>query len=273
MSDIKRVVKAGLVTGLCALGVCGLEKKYKFSRRLAEFAHSIEGVPFPGAMLYAFLATKQLRTLYASIADEIAASGHFERILDIGTGPGYLPIEIALRDADAVISGIDPSNDMVQIAEANARASRVGKNVDFGVGGPLSLPYPGRYFGMVTSVNVLHHWKNPSAVFDEVHHVLVPGGQFWICDYRHEIPIEQWESIRARLPLQLRIPFAVGPVASAIAAYSKDEMVALAERARFEEVLAEERTFTLFGEPMPVFNLIKMRKPLHTRDTAAPGEQ
>jgi len=262
MSKLSIRIRAGIAAGLCALGPCGLEKKYKFSIRLADLVRSIEAGPFPGTRLYAFMASRLMRPLYAAIADEIVSAGHRDRILDIGTGPGYLPIEITLRDPQAHVSGIDQSEDMIKVAKANANADKVAKSVHFAQGDAAMLPYPGRYFDLVVTANMLHHWSNPKAVFSAVNHVLAPGGEFWLCDYRDDISAEVWESLRAKLPIRCRIPFAVGPIASAMSAYGEAELLRIAAETKFEVVLLEQRTFTLFGQPMPLFNMLKLRKPL-----------
>lgn len=265
MTKVGKALKTGIMAGICGLGLCGLVKKYNLSSRIADFAHSIDAVPFPGTRLYSFLASRQMRTLYAAIADEITEADGFERILDIGTGPGYLPIEIAMKNPDTCVSGIDESPDMIQIADANSHASRVGKSVDFAVGEPANLPYPGRYFNLVTSVNVLHHWKEPLEVFEEIYHILVPGGEFWIYDYRHDISEDEWTALREKLSPALRVAFMVGPMASAKAAYSSDELLRIASQTRFENPSLEPRSFMLFGYEMPVFNALKLKKPDQTR--------
>lgn len=269
MGNLKKTLKAGIVAGVCGLGLCALAKKLNLPSRIAELAHSVEAVPFPGTRLYSFLAAKQLRPMYAVIAEEIASGEQFERILDLGTGPGYLPVEIALRNPAARVSGIDESRDMVQIANANAHASRVTRSVEFSMGDPTDLPFPGRYFDLAVSVNVLHHWKEPLAIFEEVFHVLVPGGQFWIYDYRRDVPQEAWESLRGKLSLVLRTVLLFGPVASSRAAYTKDDLLKMAEQTHFEGPKVEEVTLPLFGHPMPAFNLLKLHKPEQNEDLEA----
>jgi len=266
MGTLKKTLKAGIIAGACGLGLCALARKLNLPTRIAEFAHSIEAVPFPGTRLYAFLAAKQLRPLYAAIAEQIAATDRFERVLDLGTGPGYLPVELALREPAACISGIDESSDMIQIANANAHASRVTRSVEFSIGGPTNLPFPGRYFDLAVSVNVLHHWKEPLAVFEEVFHILVPGGQFWIYDYRKDVPAKTWESLRSKLSFALRTALLFGPIASSRAAYSKDDLLKMAEQTHFEHSKFDEVALPLFGYSMPVFNLLKLHKPEQNRD-------
>jgi len=266
MSTLKKTLKAGALAVACGFGLCAVARKLKVSDRLAEFAHSVEGVPFPGAALYTFLSARQLRPLYSEIAEEIVSADHFERILDLDTGPGYLPIEIAKRDGAVSISGTDRSADMVRIAEADARAARVSRSIEFATGESGNLPFPGRYFDLVVSVNVLHHWPDPMAVFDQVFHILEPGGQFWIYDFRREAPEELWESLRRKLPAYLRILFTMGPMASWKAAYSEKHLLQLASQSHFEDPILEPGTFTLFGRKMPVFNRLRLTKPAHVKE-------
>lgn len=262
MSRLGRTIKTGITTGLCAFGSCGLERKYRFSKRLADLARSLETFPFPGTRFYTFTAWRLLRPLCASIADEIVSAGHFTRILDIGTGLGYLPIEIAHREPNMHVSGIDESQEMVDAAKINARTSKVEGSVHFVQGDPSNLPYPGRHFDLVVIVSVLHRLRNLKAVFDEVNHVLEPGGEFWLCDYRNDISVDVWESIRAKLPIKFRVPLALGPMALAMSAHGEAELFKMAAESNFEVLVFEERTFSLFGQPMPLFSMLKLRKPL-----------
>ena len=54
----------------------------------------IERIPAPFASLYE-KATRLVREVYyAQVAEEVVSKLKTGRILDLGTGPGYLPIEI-----------------------------------------------------------------------------------------------------------------------------------------------------------------------------------
>ena len=54
-----------------------------------------ERMPCFAAGLYDRVARAAINTYYSRIADEITATVDSGNILDVGTGPGYLPIEIA----------------------------------------------------------------------------------------------------------------------------------------------------------------------------------
>ena len=262
MGKLAKALKTGIVAGACGVGLCALARKLKLSSRVAEVAQSIEAVPFPGTRLYTFLASRGLRPLYSAIADDITGTDRFSRVLDLGTGVGYLPIELAMRNS-ATIVGVDPSPDMIRIANANALAYGVAKEVEFATGDTVNLPFPGRYFDLVVGVNVLHHWRAPLAVFEEVFHILVPGGQFWIYDYRKDVPPETWESLETKLPFFQRLGLQFGPIASSKVAYSEPELLTLASKTHFEEPIIEKVTLPLFSQPMPVFIRLKLHKPAH----------
>jgi len=262
MAKLAKTLKAGIVAGVCGVGICAVARKIKLSSRVADLAQSVEAVPFPGARLYTFLASRGFRPLYQAIADDIAKGEHFERILDLGTGVGYLPVELAKRDAACVV-GVDTSAEMIRVANANALASGVSKVVEFAAGDIANLPFPGRYFDLAVAVNVLHHWRDPLAVFEEIFHILVPGGQFWIYDYRKGVEPEAWRSLESGLPFLQRLALQFGPVASSRAAYSENQLTALASKTHFENPEIEKLTLPLFGKPMPVFLRLKLHKPAH----------
>lgn len=266
MNRWKRTIKGIVVAGACGVGLCALAKRYKLVDRLADLAQNVEGVPFPGGRLYSFLAGRQLKSLYGEIAQEIANSEVEGKVLDIGTDMGYIPIYLATLNPSLAVVGLDISGDMVQIAEANARSEGVSGKPEFGVGDPTNLPFPGRYFDLAVSVNVLHHWSDARAVLEEAYHVLSPGGEFWIFDYRQDIPEELLAELGEKLPPHRRVLFELGPVSAARSAPGEREIVKMAGDAHFEVLSAEERSLTMFGERMPLFTKIRLRKPTVVRE-------
>ncbi|MGB9587349.1 MAG: hypothetical protein ACPL7O_04140, partial [Armatimonadota bacterium] len=59
MRVVKKVVKVVLVAGVVGIGLRAVSRKLKLPSRIADFAHSVEGVPFPGTKLYSFLAARE----------------------------------------------------------------------------------------------------------------------------------------------------------------------------------------------------------------------
>jgi len=266
MGKLGKAIKTGLMVGASGLALYSIARRLKLTNRIARALQDVEAVPFPGTRLYAFLAAKQLRPLYQEICREILEEKKFKRVLNLNTGPGYLPIELALQDNSIEVTGTDPSPDMVQIARANARAEDINEQIHFAIGDSSNLPFPGRYFDLVISVNVLHHWKNPVQVFEEAYRVLTPDGEFWVYDYRKDVPAEQFQALAKDLPFYLRAQFQLGPFASWQAAYDKEEMCRIASHAHFSDPVIEDCVLPLFGKPMPIFVRLRIRKSGHKDD-------
>lgn len=100
-------------------------------------------------------------------------------ILDLGSGTGYLAIEIARKASSLHVYGIDLSRRMVEIARGHARGV---DNARFVLGNAARLPFKDNSIDLVVSTGASHHWKTPGLVFVECHRVLKAGGQAWIYD-------------------------------------------------------------------------------------------
>ncbi len=70
--------------------------------------------------VYDFASRRLLRPVYRRLADDIAAvAPEGGAVLDAGTGPGVLLVELATRRPDLRLTGIDLSADMVEAARRN----------------------------------------------------------------------------------------------------------------------------------------------------------
>src|SRR3954454_24718209 len=85
-----------------------------------------------------------LRGLYRAVAAQLVHSvPPGGSILDVGTGPGRLLVEIALRRPDVRLIGIDPSADMVRRAQDRARdAGLADGRIEVHTAAAESLPFP-----------------------------------------------------------------------------------------------------------------------------------
>lgn len=165
----------------------------------------IEGIPHFGAYLYSIIARKSplLKDLYRNVAEEVIKELDSGKILDVGTGPGYLPLEIAKRTTDIEITGIDLSPTMVKIATKNAKSMRLSQKVKFKVANASSLPFENEYFDFVVSTVSFHHWLQPVKCLKEIHRVLKEKGKAWIYDINHELSEEVKRDLRNKYGLLL----------------------------------------------------------------------
>jgi methylase of polypeptide subunit release factors len=81
----------------------------------------VEGIGWPCSSFYSVISRGRLiNDIHESVTQEVCDEMSKGKILDIGTGPGRLPVKIALRNPDLDVYGVDLSDAMIKIAEENA---------------------------------------------------------------------------------------------------------------------------------------------------------
>lgn len=100
------------------------------------------------------------------------------RALDIGTGPGGIPLKIARRNPNLRVLGVDRSEAMIQAARNAAREHKSAGRVRFLLSDANRLCFPDATFDLVFSNSLLHHLADPVGVFREMARVARPGG--WV---------------------------------------------------------------------------------------------
>lgn len=132
---------------------------------------------------YDFAARRLLRGFYRAVAGDIARSApEHGSLLDVGTGPGVLLMELASRRPHLQLVGIDLSPDMVAAAERNLQV--YGDRATARVADVCELPFPDESFDLIVSSMSAHHWDHPEAAVAELARVLRPGGRVYIYDFR-----------------------------------------------------------------------------------------
>jgi ubiquinone/menaquinone biosynthesis C-methylase UbiE len=142
----------------------------------------IERIPGPLASSYEKATRLAIDIYYRKVAAEIVSEFEQGLILDLGTGPGYLPIEIVKSAANVKIVGIDLSRRLIEMARRNAQKSGFSERLTFAVGNAGGLRFDDASFDMVLSTGMLHSLRDPVKVFKEICRVLKKGGQAWIFD-------------------------------------------------------------------------------------------
>jgi SAM-dependent methyltransferase len=105
--------------------------------------------------------------------------------LDLGCGPGQIPIMMAERWPGLRITGLDAAPAMID--QARKDAARAGVAISFqvlrlGPHGEARLPFDEASFDLVTSNSVLHHLADPLAFLNEIARVAKPNGAVLIRD-------------------------------------------------------------------------------------------
>jgi ubiquinone/menaquinone biosynthesis C-methylase UbiE len=103
-----------------------------------------------------------------------------ERVLDVGSGPGLLAEQMALRvGADGAVVGVDTSDAMVEIARERCRLL---PHASFERAGATGIPGPGGRFDVVVCTQVLEYVPDVAAALAEFARVLCPGGRLAVMD-------------------------------------------------------------------------------------------
>ncbi|MFX1431953.1 MAG: class I SAM-dependent methyltransferase [Promethearchaeota archaeon] len=144
-----------------------------------DFQVKLESIPSPGAILYNALVKIILSKPELIIAQEIVQKINKGNLIDVGSGTGFLSIEIAKRAPELKIYGIDLSKKMVEIASGNAKHL---KNVKFKLANAINLPFENNSVDFIVSTGSFHHWKHPIKVFNECYRILKPTCEAWIYD-------------------------------------------------------------------------------------------
>lgn len=141
-------------------------------------------------------------TEYATLAASYVGQG--ASVLEVAAGPGYFCIELAKR-GDFAITGLDISDDLVNIARVNA--ARAGVRVDYISGNAGEMPFPDSAFDLVFCSWAIKNFMNPVKALNEMYRVLRPGGSALIVDLNHNATSDDWRRYAADRELKGRTSF------------------------------------------------------------------
>jgi ubiquinone/menaquinone biosynthesis C-methylase UbiE len=144
----------------------------------------------PPPWLYARLARGSLMHLiYRQVAGDLAGDlPPGSRLLDVGTGPGYLLEHLAGVRPDLSLWGLDYSAAMIQRGRLRQREPTSRAAPRWLVADACLLPFPPGVFGQVVATFTFHIWPCPVAGLKELRRVLTPGGRAWIYELRRNVP-------------------------------------------------------------------------------------
>ena len=104
------------------------------------------------------------------------------KLLEVPVGTGVLTMPVYRDLADADITCLDYSADMMAAAKTRAQRMNLG-NVRFQQGDVGALPFPDESFDIVLSLNGFHAFPDKEAAYRETFRVLKSGGTFCGCFY------------------------------------------------------------------------------------------
>lgn len=142
-----------------------------------------------------------LAGLYENFAAELIVQNQ-ARILDAGAGRGYLSLELALRNPEAHVTGIDYSLMQVRRAESYRRQRKID-NCSFRQDNVLSLQFQNAVFDAAVSVGSIKHWSDHHQGLMELYRVLKPGACLMISETDRDVS----DGDLRKFVKRFRIPF------------------------------------------------------------------
>ena len=104
-----------------------------------------------------------------------------KRILDLGTGTGYLAFPLARYNMKSQIYGLDIVEHTLAVNQSKADAEEL-TNCHFISYNGLEFPFEDEYFDIIVSRYALHHFPAIQNTFNEMARVLKNGGILFISD-------------------------------------------------------------------------------------------
>ncbi len=107
------------------------------------------------------------------------------KVLDIGTGPGTIPLNLKKLYPEVHFIGMDISSGMIHTAQKHAR--KMDLALPLTVGDGESLPFGAGKIDCIISLFAMHHMDHPKKLLQEIDRVLKPGGRLLILDFHRDM--------------------------------------------------------------------------------------
>ena len=215
-------------------------------------------LPRFAASLYSRLTrTPSLEQQYREIAALLSGQVNSGRLLDVGTGPGRLLLEVHRLKPDLQLYGLDISEGMIDLARKNL----VGVAADLRVANVCATGYESNFFDAVICTGSFYLWDRPERGLEEIHRILKPGHSAHLIEIHRDCDREAYKAaLNANLRregLGMRL---FGPLLLAKAlrmGYVSDEVMEIAGRTSFAGGCRIEK-LSLVG--LPVWMHIQLSK-------------
>ena len=164
------------------------------------------------------------------------------KILDVGTGPGFLTLLLAQENPTVSVVGIDYSPTQVRAAN-HLRIRNQIYNCNFRQGDATNLPFPNAFFDIVISVASIKHWPQAKKGLQEIRRVLAPNGSAFIGEADRDATDEEIYRFASKFTAwYVWDPFMRWYLRRVVfgQSYTRKEAESMARAAGFSQVLVEK---------------------------------
>ncbi|MEW5959469.1 MAG: methyltransferase domain-containing protein [Chloroflexota bacterium] len=224
---------------------------------------SFTNLPNFAAKLYDHLTrTPSLQTQVEEIALDLAARiGDFGRLLDVGSGPGWLLLKLHRLNPTLALYGLDIAGSMVDVARQNL----AGLHVDLRQGSIRATNYDPAFFDLITCTGSFYLWDQPVDCLEEIYRLLKPDCSAYLYETHRDFQPQEFQqalrlNLRAEGPLRrLLLPFILKKQLKMT--YCPAEIVHLLEQTRFAPHYSLDK-ITLTG--LPIWLRLRLTRPAHS---------
>ena len=124
---------------------------------------------------------------------KIVAKSQPKNILDLATGTADLAIELAKRNPQAHIIGVDISEKMLDIGKTKIIKQNLESQIELQLGDAAALPFENNSFNAVTVAFGVRNFEDLERGLTEIHRILKPNGQAFILEFSmpERFPVKQ----------------------------------------------------------------------------------
>lgn len=134
------------------------------------------------AQAYAEADFREVNTAFVERLLEVVGPIRRPKVLDLGTGPGVIPIQVHHSRPDWQISAVDASVPMLRLAREILAKAGIVNGLFLCAGDAKRLPFDSGCFNVIFSNSILHHIEWVTAFWAEVRRVAAPGAVLFLRD-------------------------------------------------------------------------------------------
>lgn len=106
------------------------------------------------------------------------------KMVDLGTGPGTIPIMIAKAQPTWHITAVDAAKAMTRIAQISTKMAMLEDRVKIHLADAKATGLPDHSFDIVFCNSLLHHMPDPIPLWKEIKRIAAYGGLIFVRDLR-----------------------------------------------------------------------------------------